>query len=351
MDYCARIILQVLLLLTFSSVTIASDTEEKESFNTVEYIFEHVNDSHELYFFSAGNVHFSIPLPVILYSRETGWHLFSSSKLRHKAEGYPFRISTEGKNKDKIIEQTGDGIETVPLDLSLTKTVFGIIIVSLLLIFFLIKASRRTSRSPMAPPKGIQNIVEPVVLFIRDDVAKPFAGKKYARYMPYLLTIFSFILISNLLGLIVPIGFNITGNIAVTLILAVFTFIITTFSGNKHYWLEIINPHEVPWFMKIPIPLIPFVEFLGIFTKPVILMVRLFANMFAGHMIIAVLVALIFLMSSLFNPIVGVATSVIAVLFSIFIIIVDVLVSFIQAYIFTLLSAMYFGMATSDNKH
>jgi len=351
MNYCGRIILLFFLFLTFSSVIKASNTAEKDSFNTVDYIFGHVNDSHELYFFSAGNVHSSIPLPVILYSRETGWHLFSSSKLNHQPEGFRFKIATEGKNKDKIIEQTGDGIETVPLDLSMTKTVFGIIIVSLLLIFFMIKASRRTSKSPMNQPKGIQNIVEPVVLFIRDDVAKPFAGKKYARYMPFLLTIFSFILLSNLIGLITPLGINITGNIAVTLVLAVFTFIITTFSGNKHYWLEIINPHEVPWFMKIPIPLIPFVEFLGIFTKPVILMVRLFANMFAGHMIIAVLVGLIFLMSSLFNPIVGAVTSVISVLFSIFIVIVDILVSFIQAYIFTLLSAMYFGMATSENKH
>jgi len=224
------------------------------------------------------------------------------------------------------------------------------LIVTFLLLFFLIKSARLTSKDPMAPPRGIQNLVEPVVTFIRDDVAIPFIGKKYSRYLPYLLTIFFFVLLCNLIGLLIPLGFNITGNIAVTMVLAVFTFLITTVSGKKHYWLEIINP-EVPWFMKLPLPLIPFIEVLGIFTKPIILMVRLFANMFAGHMIVTVLIALIFLMSSVFNPIVGFGTSIISVVFSLFMLVVDILISFIQAYIFTLLSAMYFGMATVESKH
>jgi F-type H+-transporting ATPase subunit a len=202
----------------------------------------------------------------------------------------------------------------------------------------------------MAPTKGLQNMIEPVVIFIRDDVAKPFIGKKYAPYLPFLLTLFSFILVCNLIGLLIPLGFNITGNIAVTMTLAIFTFIITMFSTKKNYWLGIVNP-EVPWFMKIPLPLIPFIEFLGIFTKPIILMVRLFANMFAGHMIVTVLVALIFLMSVIFNPFVGAGTSLISVGFSLFMLLVDLLISFIQAYIFTLLSAMYFGMAGSESKH
>jgi len=321
-----------------------------EDFQIVDFIFGHVNDSHEWYFFSVGHTHISIPLPVILHSERSGWHFFSSSRLNHQPEGFPFKISTEGKNKDKIVELMSDGSELVPLDLSITKTVLGMIIVAFLLIFFVIKASRRTSKDPMAPPRGVQNLVEPVVTFIRDDVAKPFVGKKYARYLPFLLTVFFFILICNLIGLLLPLGFNITGNIAVTMVLAIFTFVITTVSGNKHYWFEIANP-EVPWFMKFPIPLIPFIEFLGIFTKPIILMVRLFANMFAGHMIVTVLIALIFLMSTLFNPIVGAGTSVISVVFSLFMLLVDLLVCFIQAYIFTLLSAMYFGMATAEHKH
>jgi F-type H+-transporting ATPase subunit a len=341
----------LLLFIVAPFFSIASEAEEHHDFNTIEYIFEHVNDSHEWYFFSVGDVHFSIPLPIILYSNESGWHLFSSAKLRKHSEGFPFKICTEGTNKDKVVEVTATGIETVPFDLSITKTVAGMIIVSFLLIFFLLKVSKRTVRSPMSAPRGVQNLIEPVVVFIRDDVAKPFAGKKYNRYMPFLLTIFSFILIANLIGLIVPLGINITGNIAVTMVLATFTFLVTTFSGNKNYWLGIINPSEVPWFMKLPIPLIPFVEFLGVFTKPIILMVRLFANMFAGHMITAVLIALIYLMSTLFNPYIGAVTSVVSVLFTLFIVVVDILVSFIQAYIFTVLSAMYFGMATSEHKH
>ena len=223
-------------------------------------------------------------------------------------------------------------------------------IVAFLLLFILIKVARRTAKDPMAPPRGLQNLIEPVVTFVRDDIAVPFIGKKYARYMSYLLTIFFFILLCNIIGLLIPLGFNITGNIAVTFVLAVFTFIITMFSSNKHYWLEIVNP-EVPWFMKIPLPLIPFIEFLGVFTKPIILMVRLFANMFAGHMIVTVLITLIFIMSTIFNPIVGFGTSLISVSFSLFMLLVDVLISFIQAYIFTLLSAMYFGMATAESEH
>jgi len=338
--------------LVASQPSFSSETESGDSskFNTVEFIFDHVNDSHEWYFFSIGETHVSIPLPIIIYSKVTGWHLFLSNKFLHPAEGFQFKIARGGDNDGKIIELLEDGSEIVPLDLSITKTIFGIIIVSLFLIFILIKASKRTSSNPMAPPKGMQNVVEPVVIFIRDDIAKPFIGKKYARYLPYLLTIFFFILICNMIGLLIPLGFNITGNIAVTLVLATFTFIITMASSRKMYWLGIVNP-EVPWFMKIPIPLIPFIEFLGVFTKPIILMVRLFANMFAGHMIVTVLIALIFLMSSIFNPFVGAGVSIISVVFSLFMLIVDILITFIQAYIFTLLSAMYFGMAGSESKH
>jgi F-type H+-transporting ATPase subunit a len=332
---------------SFSSEPEHGDTAK---FNTVEYIFDHVNDSHEWYFFSIGEKHVAVPLPVIIYSKETGWHFFFSNKFHHPEKGFNFKIARGGDNDGKILEVRGDGSELIPLDLSITKTVFGIILASILLIIILVKASKRTSSNPMAPPRGLQNLVEPVVGFIRDDVAKPFVGKKYARYLPYLLTIFFFILVCNIIGLLIPLGFNITGNIAVTLVLATFTFIITMASSKKMYWLGIINP-EVPWFMKIPLPLIPFIEFLGVFTKPIILMVRLFANMFAGHMIVAVLIALIFLMSAIFNPFVGAGVSIISVVFSLFMLVVDILISFIQAYIFTLLSAMYFGMATSESKH
>jgi len=200
-------------------------------------------------------------------------------------------------------------------------------------------------------PRGLQNLFEPIILFIRDEVAKPAIGeKKFEKFMPFLLTAFFFILINNLLGLIpvFPFGANVTGNIAVTLVLALFTFFITSINGNKHYWKEIYNP-DVPWWLKFPIPLMPIVELSGVITKPFVLMVRLFANMMAGHMIVTVFVSLIFIFNTLMGVEAGWGVSVISVAFSVFIILLDLLVSFIQAYVFTLLSALYFGMATSEH--
>jgi F-type H+-transporting ATPase subunit a len=343
----------ILFLLSLQPFNVLANKEEsKEGFNTVEYIFDHVNDSHEWFFLSYKDKHLAIPLPVIVYSKYSGWHVFSSSKFQNSPEWFPFSIVSENGGLDsKIIEKLPDGTEYAPLDLSITKTVLGILFASLLLIVLLLRISKKAKEAPFSPPKGAHSATEAIVLFIRDDIAIPFIGeKRYRHYLPFLLTLFSFILICNLTGLLLPLNFNITGNIAVTMVLAVFTFVITTFSTNKYYWLEIVNP-EVPWFMKLPLPLIPFIEFLGVFTKPIILMIRLFANMFAGHMIVTVLIALVFLMSTLFNPIVGGATSLISVSFSLFMMLIDILVSFIQAYIFTLLSAMYFGMAKPEHKH
>ncbi|HPR32275.1 MAG TPA: F0F1 ATP synthase subunit A [Prolixibacteraceae bacterium] len=345
----SSILIIVLLVSSLCNYSRASDTGEKE-FNAVEYIFEHVNDSHEWHFATVGDHHIAIPLPVILHSKHSGWHIFLSNKLHHPGEHFPFQLAHGGPNDGKIIEIMEDGSELVPFDVSLTKSVLGAIIVSLLLLILFIRGSRKTIANPMMPPKGIQNLVEPLVLFIRDEVAKPFAGKKYKRYVPFLLTLFHFILAANLIGLILPLGFNITGNIAVTLTLAAFTFIITSISGNRHYWKHIINP-DVPIFMKLPIPLMPIIEIAGIFIKPVVLMIRLFANMFAGHIIVSVLISLIFIMSTMLGPAVGAGTSVISILFSVFMLMLDILVSFIQAYIFTLLSASYFGMATAESEH
>lgn len=201
----------------------------------------------------------------------------------------------------------------------------------------------------MAPPKGMQNLLEPIVEFVRDEIAKPFVGKEYKRFLPYLLSLFSFILVANLVGLILPLGFNITGNISITMALAVFTFLITTFTAKRSYWMHIINP-DVPIFLKLPIPIMPFVEFTGTLVKPTVLMIRLFANMFSGHIIVTVLVSLIFIMSQMFGPWVATGTSVVSIFFSVFMMMIDILVSFIQAYIFTLLTALYFGMATAS-KH
>ncbi|MCF8359035.1 MAG: F0F1 ATP synthase subunit A [Prolixibacteraceae bacterium] len=334
----------------FSGSLYASDSNEHEEFNAVDYIFGHVNDSYEWHFFTIGEKHYSVPLPVILHSKHSGWHVFMSNKFHQHDEGFKFKQAKGGKNDGKIVEVLEDGTEFVPFDLSFTKTVLGAIIVSIIISILFIRGSKRTIADPMKPPRGLQNLVEPLVLFIRDEVAKPFIGKHYKRFMPFLLTLFHFILAANLFGLILPLGFNITGNIAVTLTLAAFTFIITSISGNKNYWKHIINPN-VPIFMKLPIPLMPIIEIAGMFIKPIVLMIRLFANMFAGHIIVAVLTSLIFIMSIMLGPVAGAGTSVVTIIFSVFMVMLDVLVSFIQAYIFTLLSASYFGMATAESEH
>jgi len=195
-------------------------------------------------------------------------------------------------------------------------------------------------------------MLEFVIIFIRDDVVKPSIGEKYEKYMPYLLTLFFFIFFSNLLGLIpfFPGGANLTGNIAITMVLALFTFAITTFSGNKSYWLHIINTPGVPWWLKIPIPLMPIVEIIGVFTKPFVLMVRLFANISAGHIIVLGFIALIFIFGQI-NIGIGFGASIISVAFSVFMGFLELLVAFLQAYVFTLLSSLYFGMASEKHEH
>jgi len=347
MEWFKKLIIISLIIISFPDSSKASDAEHSEGFNTVEYIFDHVNDSHEWHFFTIGDKHYSIPLPVILRSEHSGWHIFFSNKLHHHEEGFHFHKALEGDNAGKIVEVLEDGSEYVPFDISITKTILGALIVSIIMLIVLIKGANKAKTRKNLAPKGVQNVVEMLVYFVRDEIAIPFAGKKYKKLLPYLLTLFTFVLLANVIGLILPLGLNITGNIAVTLVLATITFIITSFNGNKHYWAHIVNP-PVPVYMKIPIPLMPLIEFAGIFIKPIVLMIRLFANMLAGHMIISVLIALIFLMSSVLSPVVGASTSIISIAFSIFMLLLDLLVSFIQAYIFTLLSAMYFGMATDD---
>lgn len=336
-----------------------SDSTAKEEFNTGKFIIEHVLDSYDWHVVSFGDTHISIPLPVILYSRNPELHegkrlnVFMSGKFHHAHDDYRgFRISHSVEHEGKIVELDQNGNEIgKPLDFSITKTVAEIFFSALFLIVLLFLVVRNLIKNKNKAPKGIQNLVEPVVIFIRDQVAKPAIGeKKYEKFMPFLLTLFFFILINNLMGLIPfpPFGANVTGNIAVTMVLALFTFFVTIINGNKHYWKEIYNP-DVPWWLKFPVPLMPIVELSGVITKPFVLMVRLFANMLAGHMIVTVFISLIFVFASLYGPIAGLAASPISIIFSVFILLLDVLVSFIQAYVFTLLSAIYFGMATAEH--
>lgn len=218
------------------------------------------------------------------------------------------------------------------------------------MVFVFISVANSYKKRKGKAPKGIQSFVEPIIIFIRDDIAKASIGEKYEKYLPFLLTVFFFILINNLLGLIpfFPGGANITGNIGVTGVLALFTFIITSFSGNKAYWMHLVNAPGVPWWLKLPIPLMPIVEIMGVFTKPFVLMVRLFANITAGHIIILGFISLIFIFGNISEGL-GYGVSIVSVGFSIFMGILELLVAFIQAYVFTLLSALYFGMATEEH--
>lgn len=341
------------------SLSVAAETSEtdaqghKKEFNAGDFVMDHVSDAFEWHILTAGHTHISVPLPIILYSRNSGLHVFLSSRFHHGTSSWKnFRIAGEGEHKGKIVELNNSGEVTgLPVDLSMTKVVCGILFSVMILIWLFVSIARSAIRNKDKAPSGLQNMFEPIILFVRDEVVVPAVGKsKSEKYLPFLLTLFFFILINNIIGLIpiFPFGANVTGNIAVTLVLALFTFFITTFSGSRHYWKEIYNP-DVPMWLKFPIPLMPIVELSGILTKPFVLMVRLFANMMAGHMIITVFVSLIFIFANIMGPAAGAGVSVISVAFSVFMTLLDLLVSFIQAYVFTLLSALYFGMATEEH--
>jgi len=364
-------IIFILFLLSFSAgSTLAKEAEmpvsedgHAEKFDAGKFVIEHVSDAYEWHIATFGHTHISVPLPIILYSSHQGWNIFMSSKFHHGHETYKnFRIGSpenalensqeKDKYEGKIVELDANGnVLDLPIDLSITKTVAGVFVSVIVLLFIFLNIAKTAKLSSNKAPSGMQNLFEPIILFVRDDIAKPAIGaKKFEKFMPFLLTVFFFILINNLLGLIpvFPFGSNVTGNIAVTLVLAVFTFFITTFSTNKHYWKEIYNP-EVPWWLKFPVPLMPIVELTGVLTKPFVLMIRLFANMLAGHLIVTVFVSLIFIFARLFGTEAGLGISVLSVLFSVFIFMLDILVSFVQAYVFTFLSAMYFGMASPEH--
>ncbi|HZH73090.1 MAG TPA: F0F1 ATP synthase subunit A [Mariniphaga sp.] len=360
-----------LILLVFCQIKIVSaqevgyyekhtpaDEHVEEEFDAGKFVIEHVLDAYDWHIASLGDKHYSIPLPIILYSSKPElhngkkFHVFMSSKFHHGHSDYKgFRISHTEKHNNKIVEVDQQGNELGrPVDLSLTKSVAGAIFASLVLLLVLFAAARTAKRNKGGAPKGIQNLIEPVIIFIRDEIAKPSIGPHYTKFMAPLLSLFFFILLNNLLGLvpIFPFGANVTGNISVTMVLALFTFFVTNVKGNANYWKEIFNP-DVPTWLKIPVPLMPFLELTGLITKPFVLMVRLFANMLAGHLIITVFISLIFIFSNLMGATAGFAVSPVSVAFSVFIMLLDVLVSFIQAYVFTLLSAIYFGMATAEH--
>ena len=327
------------------------DEIANEEFKAGDMIIEHITDSYEWHIITIGETHVNIPLPVIFYD-ESEWHIFMSSAFHHADDHNGYFISHNNFNAGKIVRLDSEGNEIRPvLDISITKNVLAIFMSIFFMMFVFISVANSYKKRKGKAPKGLQSFVEPIILFVRDDIAKASIGeKKYEKYLPFLLTVFFFILLNNLLGLIpfFPGGANITGNIGVTGVLALFTFIITSFSGNKAYWMHLVNAPGVPWWLKIPIPLMPIVEIMGVFTKPFVLMVRLFANITAGHIIILGFISLIFIFGNISEGL-GYGVSIVSVGFSIFMGILELLVAFIQAYVFTLLSALYFGMATEEH--
>ncbi|TLV01158.1 F0F1 ATP synthase subunit A [Dyadobacter luticola] len=306
--------------------------ENEEKFNIGEMIMHHIADSHE-WEMTHGVV---IPLPVILYSADRGIEVFSSSNFHNEHHEY---------NGYHLVH--GDSEQVVPVDesrkiydFSITKNVASMLLSAVILILVFTSIANFYKGSKQKAPKGFQSAMEVIILFIRDDVVKPNVGPKYEKYLPYLLTLFFFILINNILGLL-PGSANLTGNIAITLTLAVLTFIIVHLNANGNYYKHLISPPGVP----IPLLLIMIpVEIVGVFMKPFSLMVRLFANITAGHIILLSLFGLIFIFQSfMIAPVIS--------LFALFLNFIEIMVAFIQAFIFTLLSSMYIGSAIEEHGH
>lgn len=334
----------------------AQEAQSEKELNVKELILDHLADAYEWHLTSFGDTHISIPLPIIVKGETSGWHVFMSSKFHHGHEAYEgFYIAQEGKYRGKIVEKNASGEEVRPWDISLTKNATSLIISSTLLIIIVLSVSkwyrRQAKTGEKKAPKGFVGFMEMFIMSVQDDIIKPCVGKNYRKFSPYLLTVFFFILFNNLLGLIplFPGGANVTGNIAVTLVLAVFTFFTVNLFGSKEYWKEVFWP-DVPTWLKVPIPIMPAIELVGVFTKPFALMIRLFANILAGHSIVLGLTCLIFVTANL-GAVINSSMTVVSVLLTIFISLVEILVAYIQAYVFTMLSAVFIGLAQIEPHH
>lgn len=375
------ILFVVFPLLAFMFV--ACSSPEKETIDSGSIIIGHVTDSHTWhicdYKSKDGTEHaVAINLPIILID-EGHLEVFSSKHFHHghavyQGKNHTYALIGGGLEKEEVVcvekadfdkppyiaepvevgeelylkLKDDEGNVLKPIDISITKTAAAIIIaVTLLIIIILASAKKYKVRN--GAPHGMQSLIELLVLHVRDGIVEPILGHNTRRFLPYLLTLFFFIFFCNILGLIpiFPAGANITGNIAVTAILALITFIITNFNGNKHYWKDIFNTPGVPAWLKI-FPLMPVVELVGVFTKPIVLMIRLFANMTAGHIVILGFVVIIFILSNTLGMAVGGAVSVVSVVFAVFISLLECLVAYIQAFVFTMLSALYISMAVEE---
>lgn len=332
-----RLKLIFIALLALLPLQMSAAHSEGGELNMQEFIFGHIGDAYEWHITTVGGHHVSIPLPCIVI--EDGVKVFSSRRMAE----HGYTLNEDGK---LVNAQTMER----PVDISITKNVVGLMFSALLLVTLILLCSRWYRKHDVLKekPTGIAALLEPVIVMINDDVIKDIIGPNHAKFSPYLLTAFFFILINNLLGIIpiFPAGANVTGNIAVTCVLALFTFFAVNLFGTKHYYKEIFWP-EVPIFLKA-LPIMPLIEVVGTITKPFSLMIRLFANILSGHIMILSVIGIIFITAKMGAVLNGSLTFV-SVLFGVFLSCLEVLVAFIQAYVFTMLSAVFIGMA--QQKH
>jgi F-type H+-transporting ATPase subunit a len=346
--------------LTGSKVQASNDSNDEE-FDVTEMIMHHIKDAHEWHILDFKNkngetVNVTVPLPIIVYYNGQ-LDIFLSKQFDHgnkivekgqnKYMLYHGKIYIANEETDGIIYKTSeDGEKAIanekPWDFSITKNVCSMLIVAVILLLVFISVAKSYKKHP-GRPKGLQALMEPLILFVRDDIVYPSLGKNTDRFLPYLLTLFFFILFNNLIGIVpfFPGNANVTGNISVTMTLAVFTFLAININGNKDYWKHALWMPGVPVFVK---PILAIVEIIGIIVKPVALTIRLFANITAGHIIILSLVGLIFVFKTL-------AIAPVSVLFILFMDCLELLVACLQAYIFTMLSSLFIGIAVQEHDH
>ncbi len=362
-----------LSLIFFTSLVIFASEDKKQSgdqhkvnpVNTPEeisdYIKHHVKDSHDFHLFSYFSDdkehHVGFPLPVILWG-SNGLTTFMSSEFHHDDEGKVV-VNKGGSNFVKLhgkIYELKEGATSIvfdkehhatnaskPIDLSITKSVFGILLFGLLM-FLMFRGLAKQYRTKQVPT-GFGRVLEPLVLYVRNEIAKPNIGPKYKKFTGYLMTVFFFIWFSNLMGL-TPFGFNVTGQLAITAVLAIITFVVYMASSNKHFWSHQLWMPGVPYLLR---PILAVIELAGtLIIKPFSLMVRLFANITAGHIVVMSLIAIGMTMQ---KELTIYGSTILSLILSLFIMLIEVLVAFLQAYIFTMLSALFIGMAVEEAEH
>lgn len=335
-----------MLLFVLNSFATGTDSlNTSERFDPEKVIFTHLGDEYGWNILNAEVDAVTIPLPVIVRGHNGSWHLFSSSHLTGTNTHNGFSIAKEGSYAGKVIETLPDGSIYRPIDLSITKNVFSLIISTFIMLVFLAALARWYKRHPNKAPRGFFGAVESAIDMLYKEVIESTLGEDSRKFAPYLLTLFFFVLWVNLMGMIVvfPGGTNLTGNISITFVLALCTFIVVNLNGTRTYWKEIVSP-DVPRWLKFPIPLMPVIEIFGLFTKPFALMIRLFANIMGGHIINIVLISFIFIFATYGELVMG-ATTVVSLTFAIFMGLIDLLICLIQAYVFMMLSTLFIALA------